>query len=142
MKTRTLYDVLQIAPNAAPPIVDAAYEHLRMHFDLRDDRAGGRLVDDAYTTLRDPALRLAYDAKLAQVAREIESQRASASPVRRPVQWRSALAGWAVAAAIGFGSASLWHATQARPTAPQRAEAPQTRLAAPMTSQTREAVQR
>jgi len=110
MKTRTLYDVLQIAPNAAPPIVDAAYKHLRAHFDLSDDRAAGRLVDDAYATLRNADARLAYDAKLAALARESEATTMTLLPRGRSLKCRLALAGWSLAAAaIGFGTATAWH---------------------------------
>lgn len=125
MKTRTLYDVLQIAPNAAPPIVDAAYEHLRAHFDLSEDTAGGRLVDDAYTTLRNPEARRAYDAKLAQWAREHD---VPATPVRpaRASKCRVALAGWAIAAAvIGFSTAVVWYDLQPAPVVSAGAHATQ-----------------
>jgi len=110
MKTRTLYDVLQVAPNAAQPIVDAAYEHLRTHCDLNGDPATGRLVDDAYATLRNPARRQDYDARLAQLAREREAQHTPFQPVRRVRLCRLMMLGWAVAAAaIGYGTATVWH---------------------------------
>jgi len=109
MKTRTLYDVLQIAPNAAPAIVDAAYEHLRTHCDLNNDPAVGRLVDDAYATLRNPAARKAYDDKLAQLSRETEARRATRVSVRRPAWYRLAFLGGAAAAAvIGYSLATVW----------------------------------
>jgi len=113
MKTRTLYDVLQIAPNAARPIVDAAYEHLRSHCDLSADPAAGRLVDEAYATLRNPESRRAYDAKLAQWAQDAEHHQVSAPPARRPLMCRLTLVGWAISAAlVGYGAATVWHARQ------------------------------
>lgn len=119
MKTRTLYDVLQIAPNAAPPIVDAAYEHLRTQCDLGDDPAAGRLVDDAYATLRNPEARHAYDARLARLALESAQHTAPATPARSKGMCRLILIGWAVVAAvIGYGTATVWHGAN-----PPRADA-------------------
>lgn len=60
------YQILQIDPLAVPEVVDAAYRALaRLHHPDRDDAAGASAtmteLNQAYATLRDPALRAAYD---------------------------------------------------------------------------------
>jgi hypothetical protein len=109
MKTRTLYDVLQVTPNAAPQILRAAHDHLSAHYDLAGDPAAKRLVEDAYATLTDPAARAAYDLKLS----DLEAQREQ-RPLPAPEN-RKSLPAWgrvvAIVAAIGvgYGAATMWH---------------------------------
>jgi len=109
MKTRTLYDVLQVTPNAAPQILRAAHDHLSAHYDLSGDPAAKRLVNDAYATLIEPASRAAYDQKLA----DLDAQREIAEPLTATP--RKTLLAWgriiAIVAAIatGYGAATMWH---------------------------------
>jgi len=109
MKTRTLYDVLQVTPNAAPQILRAAHEHLSAHYDLAGDPAAKRLVEDAYATLTDPATRAAYDLKLADLQAQRDHRPAP------PVESRKGMPAWgrviAIVAAIGlgYGAATMWH---------------------------------
>jgi hypothetical protein len=109
MKTRTLYDVLQVTPKAAPPILRAAHEHLSAHHEQAGDPAARRLVDDAYATLTDPVARAAYDRKLAELA-EQDAPPSPAAPRTRPRQpaWVVALA-LLVAVGVGYGAATMWH---------------------------------
>jgi curved DNA-binding protein CbpA len=62
---RDLYKVLQVDPDAHPTVITAAFRALARlrHPDLNGTDDGAPMVDlnEAYETLRDPALRAAYD---------------------------------------------------------------------------------
>jgi hypothetical protein len=109
MKTRTLYDVLQVTPNAAPQILRAAHDHLSAHYDLSGDPAAKRLVEDAYATLTDPTARAAYDLKLS----DLEAQRERT--IDPPAASRKGLPAWGrvvamlAAIGVGYGAATMWH---------------------------------
>jgi curved DNA-binding protein CbpA len=69
---KTLYDLLEVSPQASPEAIRAAYERLSRHYDeLAASKPGGgdavmhgKLVKDAFLTLANPALRRNYDAAL------------------------------------------------------------------------------
>jgi DnaJ-class molecular chaperone len=62
---RDLYRILQVDPSAHPTVITAAFRALARlrHPDLNGTDDGAQMVDlnEAYETLRDPALRAAYD---------------------------------------------------------------------------------
>ncbi len=109
MKTRTLYDVLQVTPNAAPQILRAAHDHLSAQHELAGDPAAKRLVNDAYTTLMDASTRAAYDRKLA----ELNAQQDSV-PTPPPLA-KQGMPTWGrwlaiiLAIGVGYGAATMWH---------------------------------
>lgn len=85
-QVRTHYDNLQVARNASPEVIRAAYKGLsqRFHPDRNpQDRARCehvmKLINAAYGVLSDPAQRSAHDA---WIAREEEVRRAASQPVQ------------------------------------------------------------
>src|SRR5437588_4395003 len=61
-----LYHILDLAPDAEPEVVDAAYRALarKYHPDVNrspDAQRRMQALNDAYAVLRDPARRAAYD---------------------------------------------------------------------------------
>jgi curved DNA-binding protein CbpA len=66
MKMETLYDILEVSPNASPETVRAAYKSLaqRYHPDRNQDPAATnrtQRINVAYSVLSDPAQRQFYD---------------------------------------------------------------------------------
>jgi hypothetical protein len=83
------YRVLQVAPDAHPEIIGAAYRALlralRKHPDLGGTEAEAKLIIEAYTTLSHPERRHAYDAWLqAHAARTPAATVAARSVPARP----------------------------------------------------------
>ena len=110
MKTRTLYDVLQVTPNAAAQILRAAHDHLSAQHELAGDPAAKRLVNDAYATLTDPAARAAYDRKLADMdAQQAGAHLPPAAPGRPAMPPWSRWLAIVVAVGVGYGAATMWH---------------------------------
>ena len=69
--TSTLYDILDVAPDAAQGVIEAAYRALikKYHPDRIAAGAGGdekraAEINQAYTVLRDPARRALYDSEM------------------------------------------------------------------------------
>jgi curved DNA-binding protein CbpA len=67
-ETRDPYEILQVHVNAAPEVVEAAYRALaRLHHpDKTDESAADETMTDlnwAYSVLREPDLRMAYDSR-------------------------------------------------------------------------------
>lgn len=68
---QTLYDILELSPQASPQAIEAAFERLRTAY-LEDRLDGGpldadsrfKLIKDAYHTLSHAELRARYDARL------------------------------------------------------------------------------
>ncbi|QID18966.1 hypothetical protein G3580_15860 [Nitrogeniibacter mangrovi] len=108
-KTRTLYDVLQVTPNAAPQIMRAAFEHLSAHHELAGDPAAARLVRDAYATLSRPEARAAYDRKLAELAAETTPVPSAATPAAPGLPLWARVAALVLAVGVGYGVATMWH---------------------------------
>lgn len=65
---RTYYELLHVQPDAPLEIIHMSYltlmRRLRMHPDLGGDHRNATLINEAYATLKDAALRAAYDRKL------------------------------------------------------------------------------
>lgn len=71
MRTETLYDILQVIPQAEQEVIDAAYRRLcrKYHPDVNRDAEAGRrmnLFNEAYAVLRHPNRRENYDRMLAE----------------------------------------------------------------------------
>jgi curved DNA-binding protein CbpA len=113
MKTRTYYDILQVARDASNEVISSAYRtlmrSLRKHPDLGGDPYEASLIGEAYNTLSDQARRAAYDANIGEAERTgkpfgedgIERRRTP----RRDVD-----------AKVSFciGNEDLWHAARVR----------------------------
>lgn len=69
-RDRTHYEVLGITPKAPPEILNAVFrawmQALKVHPDLGGDEELAKSINVAYETLKDPAKRAAYDARLSQ----------------------------------------------------------------------------
>lgn len=90
MASGTYYDVLGVEQSASSAVIKSAYQQLVLH--LHPDKAGDeqaskggitfRQVQEAWDTLRDPALRTQYDEQLAEHQRlctMLDQQQASCS---------------------------------------------------------------
>ena len=111
---RSLYDVLNVAPEAEPVVIDAAYKALIKKY--HPDQAAGEpasrdaaAINEAFATLKDPARRADYDHRLwtKQQAARLAELRVNDIGSRPRF---SALSGWLVAgllacalAAVAFG---------------------------------------
>jgi curved DNA-binding protein CbpA len=103
---KTLYEVLEVARNASPDTIEAAYRTLSAKLNARSD-PGARVlrmaVEDAYRTLSHPELRRRYDAKLVTGA----PVQAVAAGIDEPRPWtaRNAviLVALGVLVAAGYG---------------------------------------
>lgn len=107
MKIRTLYDVLQISPDASPEIIKAAYAVLRRSADTRGDPGALRLLKDAYDTLADADARARYDEKT-KASRADDLPAAAIEPATSAPAWGRALI-IVLAFAAGYAGASMWH---------------------------------
>jgi curved DNA-binding protein CbpA len=104
-RPRSFYDVLNVAPEAEPVVIEAAYRALmkKYHPDQGPAAPGGASVaeiNEAYALLRDPDRRADYDHR--EWARQ-QSVRLAAYPPLRPPPRRSAFGwtGWIVALVLG-----------------------------------------
>ena len=70
MSSDTLYEILNVAPNASPEEIRAAFRRLgaKVHPDKGGSNALFRSVKDAYDTLSDPGRRAQYDRSLMECA--------------------------------------------------------------------------
>jgi curved DNA-binding protein CbpA len=148
--TSTLYDILDVAPDAAQGVIEAAYRALikKYHPDRIAAGAGGdekraAEINQAYTVLRDPARRALYDSEMRK-----RSEAALKPVVYRPVPPppRSRFGIKAFLAVLLLVAAAVYAATGLsvpQPAAPQAAEIEQgsqpdpARLARPQTTEVR-----
>ena len=107
MKIRTLYDVLNVSPNATPDVIKAAYAVLRRGADKGGDPAAVRLLKDAYDTLADSDARARYDEKIG-ASHADEPPAAAIEPAASAPAWSRALV-VVLAFAAGYAGASMWH---------------------------------
>ena len=103
-RPRSLYDVLNVSPEAEPVVIEAAYKALikKYHPDAAEDAPVSRdaaEINKAFALLKDPSRRAEYDHRLwvrEQALRTAELQ----PPVRRGSRAAGA-AGWLVAILLG-----------------------------------------
>ena len=108
---RSLYDVLNVAPEAEPVVVEAAYKALikKYHPDQAAEAPVSKdatEINEAFAILKDPAKRADYDHRLwtkQQALRLAELQVASAGRPPRFV----AVSGWLVAGLLACGLAAV-----------------------------------
>jgi curved DNA-binding protein CbpA len=108
---RSLYDVLNVAPEAEPVVVEAAYKALIKKY--HPDQAAGvpvskdaTAINEAFAILKDPAKRADYDHRLwtkQQAIRLAELQAASAGRPPRYV----AVSGWLIAGLLACALAAV-----------------------------------
>jgi curved DNA-binding protein CbpA len=118
---RSLYDVLNVAPEAEPVVVEAAYKALikKYHPDQAVETPVSKdatEINEAFAVLKDPAKRADYDHRLwtkQQAIRLAEAQVASAGRPPRFV----AVSGWLIA---GLLAAALAAVAMGRTLAPPR----------------------
>jgi curved DNA-binding protein CbpA len=120
---RSLYDVLNVAPEAEPVVVEAAYKALikKYHPDQAVEAPVSKdatAINEAFAVLKDPAKRADYDHRLwtkQQAIRLAEAQVASAGRPPRYV----AVSGWLIAGLLACALAAV-----AMGQAPPRLNAP------------------
>ncbi|HEY0113761.1 MAG TPA: J domain-containing protein [Allosphingosinicella sp.] len=108
---RSLYDVLNVSPEAEPEVLEAAYKVLikKYHPDHLEQagRRDAAEINRAFSTLRDPERRAQYDHHLwsKQQAQRLAELRALDPPRRgsRLFGW----SGWLVAGALGCAVAAM-----------------------------------
>lgn len=108
---RSLYDVLNVAPEAEPVVVEAAYKALikKYHPDQAVETPVSRdatAINEAFAILKDPAKRADYDHRLwskQQALRLAELQVASAGRPPRYV----AVSGWLIAGLLACALAAV-----------------------------------
>lgn len=108
---RSLYDVLNVAPEAEPIVVEAAYKALikKYHPDQAAETPVSKdatAINEAFAVLKDPAKRADYDHRLwtkQQAIRLAEAQVASAGRPPRFV----AVSGWLIAGLLAAALAAV-----------------------------------
>src|SRR5688572_17562714 len=108
---RSLYDILNVAPEAEPVVVEAAYKALikKYHPDQAAEAPASKdatAINEAFAILRDPAKRADYDHRLwtkQQALRLAELQLASGGRPPRYV----AVSGWLVAGLLACALAAV-----------------------------------
>jgi hypothetical protein len=108
---RSLYDVLNVAPEAEPVVVEAAYKALikKYHPDQAAETAVSKdatEINEAFAVLKDPAKRADYDHRLwtkQQALRLVEAQVASGGRPPRFV----AVSGWLIAGLLAAALAAV-----------------------------------
>lgn len=108
---RSLYDVLNVAPEAEPVVVEAAYKALikKYHPDQAVEAPVSKdatAINEAFAVLKDPAKRAEYDRRLwakQQAIRLAEAQVASAGRPPRFV----AVSGWLIAGLLAAALAAV-----------------------------------
>jgi curved DNA-binding protein CbpA len=109
---RSLYDVLNVAPEAEPVVVEAAYKALIKKYHP-DQAAGGPVsrdaaaINEAFAVLKDSGRRSEYDRRLwsKQQALRLAGLKAGGAPAGRPRF--AALGGWLVAGLLACALAAV-----------------------------------
>ncbi|HYD36798.1 MAG TPA: J domain-containing protein [Allosphingosinicella sp.] len=109
--TRSLYDVLNVAPEAEPVVVEAAYKALikKYHPDQAAEAPVSKdaaAINEAFAVLKDPAKRADYDHRLwsKQQAMRLAGLQAGVVPRRSRF---AAAGGWIVAALLACALAAV-----------------------------------
>lgn len=108
--SRSLYDVLNIAPEAEPVVVEAAYKALikKYHPDQAVETPVSRdaaAINEAFAVLKDPARRADYDHRLWTKQQALRLAELKAGSLPRPRA--AALGGWLVAGLLACALAAV-----------------------------------
>src|SRR3712207_1717868 len=98
---RSLYDVLNVAPEAEPVVIEAAYKALikKYHPDQAAEPPfwrGAAAINGAFPILKDPAKRADYDHRLWTKQQALRLAGLQATSVGRPPRF-VAVSGWLIA---------------------------------------------
>jgi curved DNA-binding protein CbpA len=118
---RSLYDVLNVAPEAEPVVVEAAYKALikKYHPDQAAEAPVSRdatAINEAFAVLKDPAKRADYDHRLWNKQQAIRLAEAQVASAGRPPRF-VAVSGWLIA---GLLAAALAAVAMGKSVAPPR----------------------
>jgi curved DNA-binding protein CbpA len=120
---RSLYDILNVSPEAEPVVIEAAYKALmkRYHPDQADETAPVSKdvaeINKAFAVLKDPAKRSEYDHRLWTKQQSIRLAELQALEPRRPARLFGAT-GWALAIILGGVVAVMTMARDFNPPVP------------------------
>jgi curved DNA-binding protein CbpA len=108
---KSLYDVLNVAPEAEPVVVEAAYKALIKKY--HPDQAVGTpvskdatAINEAFAVLKDPAKRADYDHRLWAKQQSIRLAEAQVASAGRPPRF-VAVSGWLIAGLLAAALAAL-----------------------------------
>lgn len=108
---RSLYDVLNVAPEAEPVVVEAAYKALIKKY--HPDQAVGTpvsrnatAINEAFAVLKDPAKRADYDHRLWSKQQSIRLAEAQVASAGRPPRF-VAVSGWLIAGLLAAALAAV-----------------------------------
>jgi hypothetical protein len=135
-RPRSLYDVLNVSPQAEPVVIEAAYRALMKKYHPDQAVPGAAVpsdaaeINNAYAVLRDAARRGEYDHREWVRQQSVVLAQAQVPQAPPPPRWRAArLGGWIIAIGLGCGigltlAGSISVATPAPPRPTRVAEAP------------------
>ncbi|MEO7827629.1 MAG: J domain-containing protein [Allosphingosinicella sp.] len=108
---RSLYDVLNVAPEAEPVVVEAAYKALikKYHPDHSVEAPvpkDATAINEAFTVLKDPAKRADYDHRLWTKQQAIRLAEAQVAGAGRPPRF-VAVSGWLIAGLLAAALAAV-----------------------------------
>ena len=108
---RSLYDVLNVAPEAEPVVVEAAYKALikKYHPDQAVEMAVSRdatSINEAFAILKDPAKRADYDHRLWTKQQALRLAEAHVASAGRPPRF-VAVSGWLIAGLLAAALAAV-----------------------------------
>jgi curved DNA-binding protein CbpA len=108
---RSLYDVLNVAPEAEPVVVEAAYKALikKYHPDQAVEAPVSRdatVINEAFAILKDPAKRADYDHRLWSKQQAIRLAEAQVASAGRPPRF-VAVSGWLIAGLLACALAAV-----------------------------------
>jgi curved DNA-binding protein CbpA len=108
---RSLYDVLNVAPEAEPVVVEAAYKALikKYHPDQAVEAPVSKdatAINEAFAVLKDPAKRADYDRRLWAKQQQIRLAEAQVASAGRPPRF-VAVSGWLIAGLLAAALAAV-----------------------------------
>lgn len=108
---RSLYDVLNVAPEAEPVVVEAAYKALikKYHPDQALEAPVSRdatAINEAFAVLKDPAKRSDYDRRLWAKQQQIRLAELQVASAGRPPRF-VAVSGWLIAGLLAAALAAV-----------------------------------
>lgn len=108
---RSLYDVLNVAPEAEPVVVEAAYKALikKYHPDQASEKIVSKdatAINEAFAVLKDPVKRADYDHRLWSKQQAIRLAEAQVASAGRPPRF-VAVSGWLTAGLLAAALAAV-----------------------------------